>query len=90
MRRIEFHENVGVVARRDAVLGTVKGVHQRQDVAVEGKNKPRDETWCGISGNAELFCTHSLCDAGVKFLCGPETNDGVDDGGREDWGAAID
>lgn len=36
---IEFTENVSEVGRRDAVLWTVKGVYQRQNVAVEGKNK---------------------------------------------------
>lgn len=46
MCRIEFFENVAVVARRYAVLRTIKGVYQRQDVAVEGKNTPTDETWC--------------------------------------------
>lgn len=30
------------------------------------------------------FGTHSLVDAAVKFLRGPETDDGVDDGGRVD------
>lgn len=56
MCRIEFFENVVVVARRYAVLRTIKGVHQRQDVAVEGKNTPTDETWCvEFSGSAELL-----------------------------------
>lgn len=30
------------------------------------------------------FGTHSLFHAAVKFLCGPETDDGVDDGGGVD------
>lgn len=45
---------------------------------------------CGIFYDAEFTSVHSLLDAAVKFLRGPETDDGVDDGGRVDRRAAID
>lgn len=37
-----------------------------------------------------LCAAHSLLHAVVEVLGGPETDDGVDNRGRVDWGAAVD
>ena len=88
---VQFCEDLIVVGLCDAAVGKLERIQQRQDVSGKKKNGFPVQ-WFRRLQHWTLRCVITVLpgDTAVESLCGPEANDGVDDGGRVHGGEAVD